>query len=66
MQITQTDLVRRCKAAGWTVSRPVLAKIENQSRSVSDYELVALATALRISLTRLLNTPAALRKRKPR
>lgn len=66
MQITQIDLVRRCKAAGWNVSRPALAKIENLSRSVSDYELLALSTALRISIARLLSAPATDRKRKTR
>jgi len=52
--ISQEELGRRCKAAGWPVARSVLAKVEIQDRSVSDHELVALSLALRVNVTRLL------------
>ena len=51
---TQTELRQRCQLAGWNVARSVLAKVENQSRSVSDFELVALARALGVTVSRLL------------
>jgi transcriptional regulator with XRE-family HTH domain len=62
--ITQHDLAIRCREAGWPVSRPVIAKVEGQRRSVSDHELVALALALQVPVTILLakRMPAA-RKR---
>ena len=52
--ITQEELRRRCQAAGWSVARSVLAKIESQSRSVSDLELLALARALKVHVGNLL------------
>lgn len=54
LDLTQAELQHRCRASGWKVARSVLAKIENQTRSVSDLELVALARALRVDVTRLL------------
>lgn len=54
LELTQLELQRRCHAAGWPVARSVLAKVEKQSRSVSDRELVALARALRVNVTKLL------------
>ena len=54
MDLTQLELQHRCRAAGWPAARSALAKVENQTRSVSDYELVALAFALRVSIGRLL------------
>jgi transcriptional regulator with XRE-family HTH domain len=54
--LTQEDLRGRCRTAGWTVARSVLAKVENRSRSVSDLELVALADALGVDVSRLLGT----------
>lgn len=54
--LTQADLQARCRQAGWPVARSVLAKVETQARSVSDFELVALARALRVDVSRLLGT----------
>jgi transcriptional regulator with XRE-family HTH domain len=56
--LTQAELQQRCKAAGWPVARSVLAKVEKQSRSVSDLELVALARALRVKVGLLLRNHA--------
>ena len=58
---TQDELRRRCRVAGLRLSRPVIAKIETKSRSVSDVELVSLARALGVRVTRLLVSP----RRKP-
>ena len=56
--LTQVELQQRCKVAGWPVARSVLAKVEKQSRSVSDFELVALALALRVNVGLLLRNHA--------
>jgi len=56
--LTQVELQQRCKTAGWPVARSVLAKVEKQSRSVSDLELVALAKALRVKVSQLLRSHA--------
>lgn len=54
--LTQEELQQRCKTAGWPVARSVLAKVEKQARSVSDFELVALARALQVKVSLLLRT----------
>ena len=51
---TQQELRRRCILAGWPVARSVLAKIENQSRAVSDRELVTFARVLKVDVVKLL------------
>lgn len=56
--LTQAELQQRCKVAGWPVARSVLAKVERQNRSVSDFELVALALALRVKVGLLLRNHA--------
>jgi transcriptional regulator with XRE-family HTH domain len=56
--LTQEELQQRCKVAGWPVARSVLAKVEQQSRSVSDLELVALAKALKVEVGLLLRSHA--------
>jgi transcriptional regulator with XRE-family HTH domain len=61
---TQHELRRRCDAAGWQVARSVLAKVESQTRSVSDHELVALAQALGVNVVKLLGL-SLVRKSKP-
>lgn len=61
---TQTELRQRCRLAGWNVARSVLAKVENQSRSVSDFELVALARALGVPVPRLLRPLPVIRPAK--
>ena len=52
--LTQFELRERCRLGGWNVARSVLAKVENRSRSVSDFELVALARALGVAVPLLL------------
>ena len=55
--MTQTDLQVQCAKVGVRMSRPVIAKIENATRAVSDYELRALARALRTDVRCLLAGP---------
>src|SRR5204863_7663883 len=45
--LTQPLLAARCRRFGWDLRRETLAKIENQFRWVSDFELLCLAKALR-------------------
>lgn len=52
--LTQHELQAKCRRAGLLIARSVLAKIENQTRSVSDFELVALAQALDVNVQKLL------------
>jgi transcriptional regulator with XRE-family HTH domain len=54
LNISQAELKNRCKVAGLSISRPVIAKIETNSRRVSDVELVAFSRALKVSVSRLL------------
>lgn len=49
-------LAARCARFGWNLSRETLAKIEGQSRWVSDFELVCLAQVLRVDVASLLLT----------
>lgn len=60
--LTQLELQQKCRAAGWAVARSVLAKVENQTRSVSDVELVALARALGVRVQHLLHVPRSRKK----
>jgi hypothetical protein len=48
-----------CQLQGWDLSRETLAKIEGQSRWISDFELVFLATTLGLTLQELLPAPAS-------
>lgn len=52
--LTQPMLAARSRRWGWDLSRETLAKIETQLRWVSDFELVCLAKALRVSPETLL------------
>src|ERR1044071_9134700 len=52
-RLTQPMLVARCQLLGWDISRETMAKIESQIRWVSDFELLALAKALEVSVQEL-------------
>lgn len=52
--LSQDALSGRLAARGVTIGRAGIAKIESGKRAVSDYELVALASALAVPLTWLL------------
>lgn len=49
--VTLEDLAGRLAARGVRLDRSAIGRIENQSRYVLDYELKALADALRVPLT---------------
>jgi len=51
---TQEQAAAKCTIAGFRVSRSVYANIESQERKVSDYELILLARAFRVTPAELL------------
>jgi transcriptional regulator with XRE-family HTH domain len=52
--ITQTDLVARLEVQGMKVDQSVISKIESGQRPVFDFEVVALAKVLKVSVGWLL------------
>jgi len=48
--LSQPKLVEVLQRSGWDISRDTLAKIERQSRWVSDFEVVFLAEVLKVAL----------------
>jgi len=52
--ITQKDLVARLQVLGLKVDQSTISKIEQELRPVSDFEVVVLAKALKISPAWLL------------
>ena len=52
-KMSQEDLVGRMAARGVLLSQGQIAKIENRQRPVSDYELLAIARALRVPIQTL-------------
>lgn len=48
--ITQEDLTARLNVLGINIDRPMVSKIENCSREIVDYEIKAIATALKVSI----------------
>jgi transcriptional regulator with XRE-family HTH domain len=55
MNLSQKDLVARCNLIGWDISRGTLAKIESQSRKISDEEILYFSKALRVEVGELFN-----------
>ena len=60
--LTQNELAARIGLQGWDISRGTLSQIEAQIRCVTDYELLCLCRALRVTLLDLLPTGAAVKK----
>ena len=52
--ITQDDLSGRLAALGVNIGRVGITKIENGQRAVMDFELKAIAKALRVELRELI------------
>ena len=52
--VTQLELVARLQVLGMTIDQSGLSKLENGLRPVSDTEVVALARALKVSASWLL------------
>jgi len=52
--LSQPKLAEFLQRKGWDISRDTIAKIEGQTRWVSDFETAFLAQALEIPVTELL------------
>ena len=50
----QKDLLQRIWESGINMDAPALSKIEGQARCVTDYELLAIAESLHVSVSWLL------------
>lgn len=51
--VSQEDLAGKLAAQGILLDRSAISRIENQSRYLMDYEIVALARALKVPVARL-------------
>lgn len=51
--VTQDDLAGRLAARGISVDQTAISRIENRPRYLMDYEIVALAKSLRVSVAYL-------------
>lgn len=49
-EITQEQLTARLNVQGIDIDRPMISRIENQTRYLLDYEIKGIAKALRISI----------------
>lgn len=52
--ITQSDLSARLSTLGFNIDRVSISKIETGNRFVADFEVVAIAKALKVSVNWLL------------
>lgn len=52
-KVSQDDLSGRVAAVGVTLTRTQIAKVESGRRPIADYELFAIAKALRVSVETL-------------
>jgi len=48
--ITQSQLTARLQVDGIKIDRPIISRIEHGTRAVYDYELVAIAKALKVKV----------------
>lgn len=53
INLSQKDLVAKCNLLGWDISRGTLAKIESQTRKISDEEVLYLSKALNVKVEQL-------------
>ena len=51
---TQAELALQCQLKGFDISRTGIAQVEGAFRRVTDHEMVLLAQALRVPVTRLI------------
>ncbi len=52
--ITQEDLAARLAAKGLNIDQAAISRIESKTRYLTDYELISIAKALKISTSLLL------------
>lgn len=51
--LTQQDLTSRLQIQQIPIDRPMISKVENQTRELLDYEIIAIANALGIDVQKL-------------
>lgn len=51
--VTQEDLAARLNVQGIDIDRPMISKIENQTREILDFEIQGVAKALGVSIDEL-------------
>ena len=51
--VTQEDLAARLNVQGIDIDRPMISKIENQTREILDFEIQGVAKALGVSIEEL-------------
>jgi len=56
MGLSQAQLAAKFQVAGWDLSRDIIARIELQTRCVTDVELIELAHILKVPTDALLGT----------
>ena len=59
--VSQDDLAGRLAARGLTLDQTAISRIENHSRYLMDYELIAVAKALKVSVAWLCGETNAAR-----
>jgi transcriptional regulator with XRE-family HTH domain len=58
-KVTQEDMVGRLARHGLILTQGMIAKLENGRRPINDFELVAIASALRVSVQSILDATRA-------
>jgi transcriptional regulator with XRE-family HTH domain len=51
--LTQEELAAQLQVNGFIIDRPMISKIENQTRELLDYEVLAIANILRVDIKEL-------------
>jgi transcriptional regulator with XRE-family HTH domain len=59
--VTQEDLAGRLAARGVSVDQTAVSRIENNDRYLMDYEIIAIAKALKVSISFLFGESNKLR-----
>jgi transcriptional regulator with XRE-family HTH domain len=54
--VSQDDLAGRLAAQGVTLDRSAISRIENEERYLMDYELIAIATCLKVAPAALFDS----------
>jgi HTH-type transcriptional regulator, cell division transcriptional repressor len=61
--VTQEDLAGRLAARGILIDQTAVYRIENQDRYLMDYEIIAIAKALKVSVAFLFGESSKLKER---
>jgi transcriptional regulator with XRE-family HTH domain len=54
-QMTQEELSAKLIVMGVNIDRPMISRIESQSREITDIEILAIAKALKVSIDDLFS-----------